>query len=306
MPDKLTMKLSLAGLATILIGGCVIIMATILKPQEKQATLQMSQPVFNISKHLKYSFTLRNNSDKNLTQSTFWVYAPVKETASQQVQSIKASHEYELITDKFNNQILAFQLKQFAPYASKLLSLKISLKMSETPNRQTLSAADHYLKSTHFLNLSDPKIKQLSSQLHHKNLAQSAINAYQWSVDNIRYSGYRARQLTASETLNTREGDCTEYMHVLTAINRSNRIPTREVGGYIVAQSRILKASEYHNWAESYLDGRWQLSDPQNKKHQHSHHHYIAFQYYGDDPLNPLNDVHRYKVSDPLISVTMN
>lgn len=261
---------------------------------------------YPVTKHIKYRFSLHNKSNERLNNQLFRVYAPVKETASQKVIEIKASQKYTLITDKYKNQILVFHFAELAPYSSKQISIQVQLNMAKIPNYQTLSISEDYLQSTPYVELDAPQVQQLSAIIKQKSDAQSALKAYQWSVNNIRYNGYRAEQMSASETLKRRVGDCTEFMHVVTAINRSNQIATREVAGYIVSQSRILKSNEYHNWAESYLDGRWLLSDPQNKKHQRDHQDYIAFRHYGNDPLNPLQDVHRYKVSDPRLRVVMN
>lgn len=269
------------------------------KPAEKPSG-------YTIDKQISYSFTLTNNTSERLTHQTFRVYAPVQKTASQQVQALKSSHHYQLITDKFNNQIMVFTLAEFAPLSNRQITIKAHLKMAETPNRQAEENISQFLSSAKHLNLSDTTLIELSKELKHKENSTSTLNAYQWAINNIRDSGYQASALNVSELLKQRSGDCTEYMYILTAINRLNNIPTREVAGYIVPESKILKSSEYHNWAESYLDGRWLLSDAQNKKHHQLHQDYVAFRHYGNDPVNPLQDVHRYNVSDPRIRVQMN
>ena len=258
-----------------------------------------------VKKSITYRFTLKNTTEQLITGQTFWVYAPVEKNASQQVEKIKASHPYELIKDKYNNQILAFPINNLAPFSRRIIRIQVALTLSKNLHNMPLLDTTEYLVSTENINIQDPKIKQLSATLKQSETKESAYKAYQWVAANIKYTGYKSKQLNASDTLKTLAGDCTEYMHLLSTINRINQIPTREIGGYVVSQSPVLKAYEYHNWNEIYMDGQWHISDAQKKNHLKGYQNYIAFHNYGNDPLNPLNNAHRYKVSDQRINVKM-
>lgn len=262
----------------------------------------------SITKHLKYRFTITNTSHQTLTNPKFWAFAPVKNTSTQSVISLTASEDYELLSDDLSNQVLAFTWKHWPPYATKVITVQAKIKLFNKPQPEVLNPIQEkvYLQSTQWINKADSNLVAIAEQVKHENLSQSASNAFQWTASNINYSGYQSKQKSASDTLRTGKGDCTEYMHLVTALNRINDIPTREVAGFVMEQDRLLKADEYHNWAEAYVDGKWELSDPQNKKHQQDYKNYIAFRHYGDEKNKPLLASHRFKTNTPQLNVVMN
>ncbi len=66
---------------------------------------------------------------------------------------------------------------------------------------------------------------------------------------------------TASQVLDRRAGDCTEYTLLFVALARAAGIPAREVGGVTYAGDE-LQAFGWHAWAEVDIDGRWVQVDP--------------------------------------------
>ena len=63
----------------------------------------------------------------------------------------------------------------------------------------------------------------------------------------------------ATETLESRVGDCTEHSVLFSALAKASGIPTRLVDGVVVADGRI----GYHEWVEVYLKGEgWRAVDP--------------------------------------------
>jgi transglutaminase-like putative cysteine protease len=271
-------------------------------PQQK---VHYPEPHYLIAKQIKYRYHLKNTSNQVLKNSDFWVYAPIKQTASQKVLEIKSSHSYELISDKDHHQILHFKLKNFAPYDQKIITVQVKLNLSEQPNLQSVQTPETYLQATPLIELEHPGIRSLAQQLRQTSPHQSAEAIYQWSVEHLDSRGSHLKERSAAQLLSNKKGDATAFMHLFSALGRSNQIPTREVGGYLVKQNRILHASDFHHWAEYYQDKTWHLVDIQNNTFRQQYQNYIAFRHYGSDPAKSQFQRPHYKVSDEHISVKM-
>ena len=55
------------------------------------------------------------------------------------------------------------------------------------------------------------------------------------------YVGYIKNDRGALYALKTKEGDCTEFMHLFVALCRANKIPARCIGGYVQREKRDFK-----------------------------------------------------------------
>jgi hypothetical protein len=65
----------------------------------------------------------------------------------------------------------------------------------------------------------------------------------------------------ASRVARDREGDCTEYTVLLTALARSLDIPARIVMGLVVVREDAQFQAYGHAWAEFRIGDRWQVAD---------------------------------------------
>ncbi|MEM9491310.1 MAG: transglutaminase domain-containing protein, partial [Myxococcota bacterium] len=66
---------------------------------------------------------------------------------------------------------------------------------------------------------------------------------------------------TASQVLDKRTGDCTEYTVLFVALARAAGIPARELSGLVYMGDRH-RAFGWHAWAEVAIDGHWVQVDP--------------------------------------------
>jgi transglutaminase-like putative cysteine protease len=65
-------------------------------------------------------------------------------------------------------------------------------------------------------------------------------------------------------------------MYLFSALSRANRIPSRNLAGFLVHENARLKPRDYHNWGEVLIDGRWRLVDPDKRVFMHPGSNYIA------------------------------
>jgi transglutaminase-like putative cysteine protease len=133
----------------------------------------------------------------------------------------------------------------------------------------------------------------------------TARNIFSWVSANIRYAGYRSETLGARQTLETKSGDCTEFVYLFVALCRANKIPARPIGGFVCKDDRELNSADYHNWAEFYIDGAWRIADPQGKRFMEKESEYIAFCRLGGSGENTGAGFHRYRVKGDGILVKM-
>ena len=266
------------------------------------------QSDYDIERTFSYSFTLQNKTNKVLNNVDFWVYAPVEETSNQKVKSVTASHSYKLTKDKLGNQVLHFKIEQFPPYASKIIKLESKLLLSNKPVSKKILHKDIFLQSEKYVEVENSQIKMIANQFTIADKLKNAKNTMNWVHQNIKYAGYIEDDRGALYALKTRKGDCTEYMYLYTALMRNQGLPTRNMGGYIYKESRVLKAEDFHNWSEVYLDGKWQVVDPQNGKFLENQNNYIAFRVISEKinkKLTPSN-TQRVAISNVNILVKMN
>jgi len=93
-----------------------------------------SETGYPIPRHLEYSFTLQNTTNRVIDQAELWTYAPVTLTAGQQRVHLEASHPFQAISDDLGNSILYFTFHHLPPYAAKILTIRVDLLLSETPH----------------------------------------------------------------------------------------------------------------------------------------------------------------------------
>ncbi len=242
------------------------------KSAPKPARLEpvVPAPIIEIPRILRYSFTLKNTGNRVLKKANFWAHAPVKETGTQKVVHIDASHPFEVLTDQLGNQILHFEFVNIPPYASKMVNVTTKLMLTKEVKPMAENNLQRFLGEEPFVEISHKSLQKTASRL------TTSRQIFNWVARHIKYAGYIRENRGALYALREKSGDCTEYMYLFTALARIKGIPTRGIGGYVYGDDAILKPKDYHNWAEFYQDGKWHLADPQNKVFMDQQSDYIA------------------------------
>ena len=232
---------------------------------------------YDIPRTVSYSFILKNTTNRVLEQADFWTYAPVRQTSIQQCcDSLVVSQPYQLEPDAWGNQILHFHLTNLPPYSSRLIRIKADLRLTDSANWLPEPPLPAFLGQEPFIERDHPQIRAVAAQLATPQPAMTARKLYEWVAGNVRYAGYLREDRGALYALQHQQGDCSEYMYLFIALARANGIPARAMGGYVIDHNAVLKPSDYHNWAEFYLDGAWRLADPQKQHFDERPSHYIA------------------------------
>ncbi len=266
----------------------------------------LPEPSYPISRHIEYSFTIQNKTNRLVRDAEFWTYAPLRQTSSQQCNHVEASHSFEVIFDSLGNQILHFKFHSFPPYATKIITIKADVMLSDTPNRVFLKDPDKHLGAQEFCETEDSEIIEVASNLAESGVMKTAENVLEWVGENVQYAGYLRQARGALYALKNEKGDCTEFMYLFAALCRASDIPTRCIGGYIVKQNAVLKARGFHNWAEFYEKGSWRLADPQHRVFAKNQSQYIGMTIIGDSEDSPMGNNNRFRLAGDGLTAKMN
>ena len=119
-------------------------------------------------------------------------------------------------------------------------------------------AAD--LAPTIFAQSADERVRKLAAEIvgDERDSYQAAQKINRWVYQNIRKVGTAALS-NAVETLESRQGDCTEHTVLFVALCRAAGIPAREVAGVTAIEGG--EGLYYHAWPEVWV-GRWLAVDP--------------------------------------------
>jgi len=257
---------------------------------------------WNIDRTIRYAFLLENKQSTVAKDVEFQVYAPVSMTSTQQVTAVTSNDPFTRKKDIYGNDVLVFDIAYLAPFAKKKVVVTAQLKLSET----ALGAASEqplYLTTQPQIELDDEHVIEVAQQF--TDLGDEAPEqVHDWLVEHIEYSGYGSKDKGAAFAAKTRSGDCTEYAYLNTAINRILGIPARAVNGYVITQDAKLNPTDFHTWSEVWMDGGWQVVDPQKNVYRDKQHQYIAMNIVADTAEH--SQFKKFWVSDPSLKVTMN
>lgn len=272
---------------------------------EKNDWLGSPKVHYTIPRHIQYTFTLQNKTNRLVKEAEFWTYAPVKQTPAQQCVHLKASHPFQVISDDLGNQILHFTFKNLPPYGTKIITIEADLLLSDTPNPMPVKDLTAYLRAEEYCESDNPEISLLAKKLKTAEPVKTAENIFRWVAGNVEYMGYLRNSRGALYALRNKKGDCTEFMYLFAALCRANNIPARCIGGYVCTENAVLKPNGFHNWVEFCDNGVWKIADPQRNVFMQNPSRYIAMQVIGEAPKNPMGDYRRFRYAGDGLQVKM-
>lgn len=265
------------------------------------AKIPSSRPEGNgIQRQLRFTVTLANPKSYQLVDQVLWLYMPASEAPAQRLESIEVSIPYEQLTDPLGHSIIKLAFPRLAPLSVKIVNFIANVSMYATPETASLENSRDWLGPERYIETADPGIQSLAAKLKRPESRDTALAIYDWIKQHLHYAGYVADDRGARYALDQLRGDCTEYAYLAVALARANGIPARMVGGYVIDKNAILRATDYHNWAEIYFDGAWRLLDAQKEHWLSPAENYVAFRFYRDEEVNPVGLAHRYRQSGEL------
>ena len=119
-----------------------------------------------------------------------------------------------------------------------------------------------WLASTPFADTTDEKIRSFATRAagHRVSAADRAESIRESVYRHISRKNLGTAFGSASDTVRSRSGDCTEHAVLLTAALRAQGIPARVVNGLIWVRNvpgGRSSAFLWHMWTQAYYDGKW-------------------------------------------------
>lgn len=291
------------GLYVLRVGTCIVCVWIGFRPY---CWVVGSTVKYDIPRYIQYGFTVQNETDHVIDRAELWVYAPVKQTATQQCIHLDASFPFQVIADDMGNQVLRFTFRNVPSYATKIVRVKANLLLSENARPVSDKNIRAFLQPGKYCESDDRNIMELAKKLEKGNRHSTAENIFQWVSRNIAYAGYVKNVRGALSAMKNKEGDCTEFMYLFMALCRAGAVPARGIGGYLCDTNTVLRPGEYHNWAEFYDGGTWHLADPQQRVFDRGNARYIAMRILSGKSKDIMGECRRFRCVGEGITVTMN
>lgn len=266
-------------------------------PIDAETPLQSENTPQGQIRTLRFTIKLSNPYMRVLRDQVIWLYMPVKQSSVQGLLGIETTMPSQMLSDELGHSILRLPVAELAPLGQRLVGVTARMRLRKNLNQATEIMASDWLDDEAFTEVKNQSIVDLANRLKGKDHMQTARNIYDWVGSNIGYLGYVADDLGALYALTERKGDCTEYAFLVVALARACQIQARVVGGYVTDRDVAPRADEYHNWAELYFNGQWNLVDAQKLNWLEPAVHYVAFRYFKYKNINPVGLSHRFQVS---------
>ncbi|KZX16876.1 transglutaminase-like superfamily protein [Methanobrevibacter cuticularis] len=128
-------------------------------------------------------------------------------------------------------------------------------------NKYKIGTAKYYLSATKNCQVNDKKIKKLAKFItkKYKSRLQKAIAIYDWVMDKVEYKFYYNTKYGAKKTLSTKKGNCVDKSHLLVALCRASKIPSR----YVYGNCKFVSGSWIgHVWTQILIGKKWIVADP--------------------------------------------
>lgn len=250
-------------------------------------------------RRLRFRLQFSNPSARDLPTQYFWCYLPFQ-ASGQRLETVKVSMPHEVLSDDDGHRILKLTLNGVHGYFQSTVSVDVVARHERFDHLPPLRDRSSWLQPQRFIESDHPLIQAQARVLQTDTDASTARAIYDWVIAHTQYAGYVADDLGALYALEHQQGDCTEYADLVVALARACQIPARMVGGYVAETDIAPKPRDYHNWAELWLDNRWQVVDAQKANFCPAPGSYVGFRIYRDGQQAIIGNVHRYRIQGEL------
>lgn len=228
------------------------------------------------AKTLRIGITVTNPSSQPIRGGTLKVFGPLAEHASPFRVRTLVNESFREEIDPLGNRAVLFSPIAVPAYATRRFVITFELTPSGDGVRKTPTGKQFLLPEPFIESDASEIVRQSQLLLGSGAPDQFPKRAYDWVAQHIHYSGFVADDRGALYGLRAAQGDCTEYATLFVALMRAAGIPARVVGGWVLGASGLVRASEYHNWAEYFAEDKWHLVDPQRRVFQQESADYVA------------------------------
>ncbi len=243
---------------------------------------------------LRFNYEVSNTTNRVLNDTWLKTHLPLDLTSHQRLTKLTVSKPHSVISEQSGNHVLQLDLGDIAPFGTRTLNITVTLNMAKQANKVKEIPPPRFLSLQGLVGEGDNTVSELAVTLKGNTDAESVANIANWVNKNIEFSGFSKHDINATQALEKRRGDSTDYMVLVAALVRTLGIPARPVGGFVYANNSIVKHADYHNWVEVYIDRAWRTIDAQNSPVVESPQHYIVVRIIEDESVLDLPNGHQF------------
>ncbi len=233
---------------------------------------------YDISRQVRYAYTLSNHQGVPATNVEFLVCAPLPHTSHQWRRRLETSHPALLEQDALGNDLLRFKLDTITPYAQVMIRIKADMLMRAAPaDLSPVDPAGVYLGSAPYIESEHAEITALSAKWK-RSATKTTVRNFERAVRGcLKSTGFQGHTRSALYALRQKKGDCTEAASLFTALCRAADMPARVMAGYVAPNHAVLEPNGLHNWAEVHNGTTWRIIDTHAHQDKFAPELYIAF-----------------------------
>ncbi len=219
---------------------------------------------------------------------------------------LDANLPYTSERDDHGNHSLVFDLPFVPPFGTKSIVITGEVNLWSPGQATELVDPTPFLMVENKVQSDDALITQEASRIaagggSRPELAKRIAEFVHGHVQDI---GYLSEDRGAVYALKEKQGDCTEYMSLFTALARASDVPTRRMAGFLVRPGgAVLGSGAYHNWAEFHDGRRWNLVDAQRNLINENQETYLTFRVLTES--SQLSTTQRFFAADPRLEIKL-
>lgn len=238
----------------------------------------------------QYQYIVENTTSEVFRNQVISLYVPMDIVNVQKLVNGNINYEYAESEDALGNRIWNVKLGGFSPYETKIIDVNFTVEKTSENVRLSGDDGNEFLVNQRFLSMDNSKLQSQAKLLKRESALETAKATYSWVASHVEYEGVITKDLGALYAMMKKQGDCTEYMYLFSALARINGLPTRHMGGYRTQAGKQLGAKIYHNWVEVLIGDEWLLVDPQTQAFESHQQDFVVFRIAGSkDDSQPFS-----------------
>ncbi len=212
----------------------------------------LPEPAYKTKTNMdRYDFNEIHDIKLATTITSSWsVQTAVMEISNEALNSVLIENPWQVRLNDSNANGTRWMFRAYKVEDTKSMNLPLAIE-----------GARQYLNSTFYIQSDHPKIRQTAAKIkgHEDNALRLFRKIAMWVFNMIEDKNFSTSIASALETLDRKQGDCTEHAVLTAALARAAGIPTRIAAGLYYAQERF----SYHMWVEALVaENLWVAVDP--------------------------------------------
>jgi hypothetical protein len=254
-------------------------------------------------RHLRWGYTVTSRNAGLIPHAELLVRIPLAVTPWQRCTNFTATCPFETVREQDGGQVLRFAFTNLPPYAVRTLWIDLDVSLSDKTDALA-PAAGAWLGPDGIFDYQDQAMGREVDRLR-PGASDGVTRRFTLAVaDHVQKIAYSGENRGALYAFREKRGDCSEQMALFVAYCRRAGIPARGVGGVATSRDRVVRGSDYHNWAVFFAEGKWGVADPSARFCSPNGVDYVAYEWI-DGPPAQEGYVRRYRLVGEGVTVTM-